>query len=507
MIKRLSVYIISLILIVCLVQPAYADNEAVDYSSSCTYASGGNAVLAANLTDVNVESRVALNGGSSLEMSWDASVPVERIFYELTTVTSDLKIDFFDRNGTHIEEKNVNAAFLSAIIDLPNGTCALTLTSSTALSVATLRAFGSGALPSFCHEWEQTPDKLDYLIIAAHPDDETRCMGGAIAVQSGRTGNVLFVTSRNRTSVAAGLNAVWSLGLNYHPVFGSFRSKQNTVSEKDALGYWDEDEVLTFMVQNIRSFKPDVVVTHGVDGEGDGQHIITSRLVRLAVEKAADSDFNPASADELGVWSVKKLYLHSLNGSGLVLNTDEQINGRIMAANACYLLEANDADTTPKLDGDGNVFTYELVHSVVGEDKEGDMFSNLTPVEAETSAAPQVVDEPSKDAGYSDDFSSPIPVSEPTPGFDDGLRSAEPTEGPIVKAEVEDSEHDAASQQGKKKSIWLIGAGALLSLLLFVFTFRWFRYSKNTVIAILICLLPLFFMVAAYLLIVNSSIF
>ena len=71
------------------------------------------------------------------------------------------------------------------------------------------------------------------------------------------------------------------------------------------------DDFLEWQVENLRRFKPQVVVGHDAAGEyGHGTHIINSETLRDAVSAAADAENFPYSAAQYGVWDTPKLYLH-----------------------------------------------------------------------------------------------------------------------------------------------------------------------------------------------------
>lgn len=181
-------------------------------------------------------------------------------------------------------------------------------------------AFSEGYLPSYVQTWQTLGAGADILIFSAHTDDELLFLGGLIPYYSavrGLTVQVAYMTSNYMTSFSnyrfrphEALNGLWVAGDHFYPV-------TNEVDDYECSTYWDavnhygEDQFLEFQVEQIRRFKPLVIVTHAENGEyGHGAHILTALSAERAVIAAADPTQFPASAEQYGVWDTPKLYLH-----------------------------------------------------------------------------------------------------------------------------------------------------------------------------------------------------
>ena len=69
--------------------------------------------------------------------------------------------------------------------------------------------------------------------------------------------------------------------------------------------------VYRYVTKIIRKYKPEVIVTHDVDGEyGHGAHKVCADAMRKCIERAADPRIEAKQVREYGAWQVKKLYLH-----------------------------------------------------------------------------------------------------------------------------------------------------------------------------------------------------
>ena len=81
-------------------------------------------------------------------------------------------------------------------------------------------------------------------------------------------------------------------------------------SPEETLAKWGRQEILGDFVRHIRTLRPDVMVTLGIDGTGGGQHHQTSAVIAAdAFKAAADPNMFPEQIEAgLRPWQVKKLY-------------------------------------------------------------------------------------------------------------------------------------------------------------------------------------------------------
>ena len=128
------------------------------------------------------------------------------------------------------------------------------------------------------------------------------------------------------------LDGLWSVGVTAYPVAGDcpdFLKKHDmagTYAELAARGY-PREELLGFVVENLRRFKPLVAVGHDVNGEyGHGMHMVYADLLMEAVTVAADASFYPESAEKYGLWDTPKTYLHLYEENGIVMDWDQPLS-------------------------------------------------------------------------------------------------------------------------------------------------------------------------------------
>ena len=181
------------------------------------------------------------------------------------------------------------------------------------MQICRCAVYGPGELPDPFHDWQETPQKLDYLLISTHPDDDVLFLGSVIptyGAEQGYVGTIIYVTCINRERMTEAENGAWTMGLRYRPLFFGMPDvpKDAPQEKKDTFSY---DELLLLTVRAYRAYHPVTVFAQDVNGEyGHWQHKLTSRAAREAFALASDPGYDPASAEEYGTWQVQKLFLH-----------------------------------------------------------------------------------------------------------------------------------------------------------------------------------------------------
>jgi LmbE family N-acetylglucosaminyl deacetylase len=185
-----------------------------------------------------------------------------------------------------------------------------------ARGLAFLCSFWCFAVPkALCYDWQPYPDKCALMVIHAHADDEAVFFGGSIPYYSvvRKLPVVDVMTTISSTSLRANelRDACWTYGLRYEPVFLQFSDCCGEGTLDDAWAAWGgKDNVVGAMVQQIRRFKPDVVLTHDFGGEyGHPNHMGAGIAAAEACKAAGDGS---KYADAGAPWEVKKCYVHLL---------------------------------------------------------------------------------------------------------------------------------------------------------------------------------------------------
>ena len=290
-------------------------------------------------------------------------------------------------------------------VTLPEGESALRIRSKaekqTQMIVNELFAFGPGDTPSFVQTWEPTPEKADLMVIAAHPDDEILFFGGTIptyAVERGMNVVVVYMTNGTTKDGITSrrselLNGLWEMGVRQYPVVGTLDDLYSAKLEK---GYeiWGKTKTLQFITQMYRQYKPEVVITHDVNGEyGHGAHRVCADAAQKCIAMAADANTYADTAAQWGTWQVKKLYLHLYKQDALEMDWDQPLsalNGRTgyeaaLDAYTWHVSQHEAGQKNPKTgkyelftvedrNSDYSCYRFGLAYSAVGPDIEKDDF-------------------------------------------------------------------------------------------------------------------------------------
>lgn len=81
-------------------------------------------------------------------------------------------------------------------------------------------------------------------------------------------------------------------------------------SAEESFELWGKNELMHDLVQTIRQFQPDVIITRFPPDEraGHGHHTASALLAIEAFNKAADPEFLPEQVEKFGVWQTTSIY-------------------------------------------------------------------------------------------------------------------------------------------------------------------------------------------------------
>ena len=223
-----------------------------------------------------------------------------------------------------------NNGFLHELIKLNDKEKAISIKYEEDYSIADIYIFNTAELPEWVEDW-QVLDKADLMLFSTHGDDEHLFFAGLMPtyIDKGKKIQVVYFTNHynNTNRYHEQLEGLWTIGIKYYPVFSTFPD-EHSLSGDEALelfkknGFTAED-ALKYEVEQIRRYKPLVVVGHDEKGEyGHGQHILNTNILKEAIIKANDSSFADESIKKYGLWNISKLYLHLYHENQLILNYD-----------------------------------------------------------------------------------------------------------------------------------------------------------------------------------------
>jgi len=254
-------------------------------------------------------------------------------------------------------------------------------------SVRSYKLYSARELPADVAQWSEPYEKCDLMVIVAHQDDEWLWFGGMIPyyeLLQGKNVTVVYMAKCSRERYDEALAGLWEGGLTHSPVFLGMKDErtdyETTINDWGGMG-----TVNARLVEVIRKYKPEVIVTHGSTGEyGHNQHIITSHAVEVAISLAANADAMYASYALYGTWQVKKMYRHEDGDNAITMDWNVTVPSRNgisvyqIAENAYHKHVSQQQYYTIYNGGTYDNRVFNLVYSCVGDDEEkNDLFENI----------------------------------------------------------------------------------------------------------------------------------
>lgn len=324
--RRLTAAAIALAIILSHIPAASAGSTAANITDRCTFAPSSNSTTFKYATDGDYTTKWASAKTSSryIDFTVAAGYEVGGIYFIWSSAPASWALYAFEDSGamTSVLEGGTEG-YLTQFVYIPSEYAAyrrfrLSMTpasASSAVDIAELKVFGPGDAPYYAPRWEPFSGRADLLTIVAHPDDEDLYMGvpaPTYADQGMRCATVYMTYGSASASVRRyeAQESAWCLGNRCYPAMGNFRDVKTSTWQQQTQ-YWPLDETVGFIVEQIRRFKPSVIVTHDVNGEyGHGAHKLTQYATALAFQYAADASKYPESAAQYGTWKAGKLYVH-----------------------------------------------------------------------------------------------------------------------------------------------------------------------------------------------------
>lgn len=257
--------------------------------------------------------------------------------------------------------------------------------------ICALRVYEKGKVGISVERWEAPKTgECDLMVVSAHRDDELLFFGGTIPYYTNvKKKNVytVYMSGNNRLRVREAMAGQWSMGVKTHPIFMGFAGGYHDGIKGTVKDWGGEDYVLGKLVEKIRRYKPDVIVTHDVNGEyGHPTHKTTPYLVKKAIKLAGDKTKYKTSYKKYGTWKIKKLYLHVYSKNKVTMNwnkRDVSMNNKTAFELACvgydkHYSQHNGWSMTSKKVKKYPNNKFGLYYTRVGKDKnKNDFFENI----------------------------------------------------------------------------------------------------------------------------------
>lgn len=351
------------------------------------------------MRDDNVETYTAFAPDEAMRCEWTDDAAVAGVYIEWYERPRSVILVQTDAAGREVGREAIDSPLYNDFYPLEDDARALSVFSDGGMRIAEFALYSVGDLPAGVYDWLPPVTKADLLVVAAHCDDELLFFGGTIPYYAGERGlsvQVAYMSDVGRLRVDEALNALWHAGVHSAPVFLDLKDAY-TETLQDALTRWGEEDATIALIDLIRRFGPEVIVTHDLNGEyGHGAHMATAYCLLNALPLAADESADPDSAARYGAWQTKKLYLHLYGEHAITMDWNVPLaafGGKtaLEVANEAYHMHASQLEYHRNVYGSGAYSSadYGLAYSAVGPDEaKNDFFEHIDPAALTTYVAP-----------------------------------------------------------------------------------------------------------------------
>ena len=401
---------------------AASEEEAVDMREVMLVQDEKHPDYAYRLNDGAYNTRVSYNMGESVSLFGSEDIGYAYIAWQ--KLPASVKLTWVDKDRKAVTSEDHTPTRLYEYIPVPQaGIAGFTLLFKQDGFISELSAYTAGELPKDMPQFDPPLKNPTVMIIAGWPGEELSCFGGLLPtlVSRGVPVQVVYLNPYNRGRQEECFRTLWKLGVQNEPIFLNTSGKRSL--DSDILkSNWEKDgDVSRELLNVIEGYKPAIIVTHGK----------TRHFPLMAEAEVSYSVFTGIFKRFKDSPWLKKVYL-------AVESSDK--NGAKYDFSAGYdqaaaLYEAGYPSLRTFHYEPYAEDTYIPYHTIVGQDKAGDMLENIvftalsTPVPtatptpeptAEPTATPEPTEEPTAEP-------TKIPTAAPT-------TAPEQTSAPVIAA-------------------------------------------------------------------------
>ena len=352
--KRLLAAALAILMLgAALALPALAENDETEAAAAAPAANAENVTATAEFS-----SGGAYAWGDVTDQS-DATYidfGVDHVWITAEKPVAGVYLKFYDKPSAWqitVGDETVECGqkgFLHEYAAIPEGArnAELRLTFPRGAAVTEIALYTEGALPDDVQVWEDALDGgADLVLFPTHSGDEHTFFGGVLpsAIAAGARCEVVYFCDHTDEPrrLHEMLDGLWAIGDKYYPVAGIFPNVYAETREQAEAAYaakgYDEDSFIDWYVENIRRFRPQVLVIHDANGEdGEGANILSSVAAQNAIAAAGDKAAYPMSLASYGEWDTPKTYMHLCEANAITLDLDKPLDfygGRTAYEMAC----------------------------------------------------------------------------------------------------------------------------------------------------------------------------
>ena len=435
--KRIFILIICMLLLLPAAVPAHADTEKAKKETDRYTFDFGEYRYAASRILRDSDHYQIFEPNDSFSMTWKEAFEGARLCLRWKVLPNDVHILQYGADGTLLVEDALPVFYETFTTLLPDARKAVVQAGGEGMQIQTCEVYGPGELPEPYHDWEPTPDHLDYLLLSTHMDDDVLFLGSippTYGAEQGYVGTVVYVTTQRYLRIREAENCAWRMGIRCYPIFLGMKDVvENATKEKRAK--FKYEDLLQNIVRIYRRYRPLVVFAQDENGEyGHWQHVFVSKVSREAFRLAADATYDPESAQLYGTWQVQKLFLHLYQENPITVDSHTPLSAfggetAFEVARAAYKMHESQQQYRFRVTEDDDSYAFNRFGMAEGVVPVGDdIFDNIDETlfaGYEPPPTPEPTEEP-----------TPEPTEEPTPE-PTGEPTPEPTEEPAPEPESE----------------------------------------------------------------------
>ncbi|MBQ8080694.1 MAG: PIG-L family deacetylase [Clostridia bacterium] len=311
-------------LFLLLLPPAWAE-EAQDITDQCRVTATTNLSHAVRAL-YNRYDRYWQSDGGHLIIRLPEGKKAQGLSLSFYGEAGDILIEAQDAAGEWQPAGEYHDRFLNAYVKAAGeNALRLSATGDQGVRINGLSVWGEGELPASVQRWTELTGEADLLQIVTHPDDDLIWFGGLLPTYAGELQKKVMVayaaagTSQLRKNEL--LDGLWTCGVTYYPAIGDF-ADFHAKNAATAARRWGEGRIEQWCVSLIRRYRPQVVVTHDLEGEsGHAQHILVANaVVRAVMELAGDPAYDDGTEEGQTAYTPDKLYLHRYRQNEIVMD-------------------------------------------------------------------------------------------------------------------------------------------------------------------------------------------
>ena len=358
--------------------------------------------------------------------------------------------------------------FLHKLIKLDDYTNSIEISCGREEEICDIYLFRDYNFPDFVQQWESPCKQADIMVLSAHADDEYLMFGGTVPYYDKERGlqvQVVYLTAHPNEQPRPHelLDGLWTAGVKNYPVIGIIDDIPSTPiwSISEAASLYNLEAVKEWFTEQLRRFKPSVLITHDIKGEyGHGAHKLAAKTATEAIELAGSSENYPDSAQKYGVWEVPKTYLHFWQENAIEMDWEiplESFGGITAreAAELCYGCHKSQHkyNYTVGYKEKWDCRQFGLYRSLVGNDAKADFMDNIEPLPKPEKTETEVLE--------ITEVSETVSL---TAAADTNTQAADKEKTDTALTEIESFEEEKSGGVIKKNLVWIIAIGAALAV-------------------------------------------